>query len=80
MTTSFANHEPDDRDSGPSRGLEDPRIIRPSPEDLLPGGVESQSDESTWKSDAPATSEEACPEDVGRGIVDPRNDHIGPDL
>jgi len=60
--------------------LEDPRIIHPSPEEIFFDPAESPGDVPMPEPDAMPTREEDAPDDEGRGMIDPRNDSIGPDL
>ena len=63
----------------PNRGLEDPRIIHPSPEGLFPEPTEA-SDAVPPSEPDPPPREDLRPEDQSRGIVDPRSERIGPDI
>ena len=64
----------------PQQGLVDPRTIHPEPEDVVNDPDASAEDDSGSKSDQATPPEgEQCPREEP-GIVDPRNDQIGPDL
>jgi len=71
---SEARTEPD-----PSPGLEDPRTIHPSPEGIFPEPGEMPSAQSP-EADSTGRGEGTGSGDVDRGIVDPRNETIGPDI
>jgi len=83
MIRSTAPDQPP-QEPEPSRGLEDPRVIHPSPESLVPDPAESLGvgNESPSESDPDPVSsrEELATEEKGRGMVDPRNVTAGPDL
>jgi hypothetical protein len=65
-------------DTGP--GLQDPRTIHPSPEDLLPTPGEPQQDIHPPESEPPEFPDDSSSDDPARGIVDPRNESVGPDI
>ena len=65
---------------GPERGLEDPRSIPQSPDEPItePETVpEDREDADSPETDPLAP---AAPPSAEPGIVDPRNDQVGPDL
>lgn len=66
----------------PSPGLEDPRMIHPSPEAVAPDPAERTADEHNQEQvvDGATSPEDQASEEFGPGIVDPRIDRIGPDL
>jgi hypothetical protein len=66
-------------DPDPSPGLEDPRTIHPSPEEVFPEPGEMPSAEAP-ESDPTGRDEGTDPGAGDRGIVDPRNETIGPDI
>ena len=63
-----------------NRGLEDPRTIHPSPEDVFPEPNEMPVAELPPEADLPDQDEDGESDDVNRGIMDPRNETIGPDI
>jgi len=63
-----------------NRGLEDPRTIHPSPEGVFPKPGEMPAAEIASEADTPDQNEEGAPDEGDRGIVDPRNETIGPDI
>jgi hypothetical protein len=63
-----------------NRGLEDPRTIHPSPENVFPEAGEMPPAESSAEADTPDQEEDSEPDEGDRGIVDPRNEPIGPDI
>jgi hypothetical protein len=75
------DHGPPDEPSEPdaNRGLEDPRTIHPAPEGLFPEPGEAPAIESP-ASDPTSEDEGGTSDDSARGIVDPRNETIGPDI
>jgi len=60
--------------------MEDPRTIHPSPEGIFPEPGDMPLPESSSESDSTSQDEVGESGDVDRGIVDPRNDTIGPDI
>jgi len=64
----------------PGPGLEDPRTIHPSPEGTFPEPGDMPLPESSSESDSTSQDEDGESDDLDRGIVDPRNDTIGPDI
>jgi len=75
-----ASNEPPPSEPEPSRGLEDPRIIHPSPEGIFPDPAESPGNVPPSEPDPLPSPEDLAPEHEGRGMVDPRNDTTGPDI
>ncbi|QEH36168.1 hypothetical protein OJF2_47280 [Aquisphaera giovannonii] len=63
----------------PERGLQDPRTIHPSPDDIFDDPAMPAVDESADRSDAPPR-EEGSPVAASPGIVDPRSEPAGPDI
>jgi hypothetical protein len=61
-------------------GLQDPRVIHPSPEDIVSDPTEPAKDEATQEPASSVPPENQVAEEVAPGIVDPRVDPIGPDL
>jgi hypothetical protein len=66
----------------PGPGLEDPRMIHPSPEDVVSDPAETTADEHNQVQvvEGATSPEDQSPEEFEPGIVDPRIDRIGPDL
>ena len=63
-----------------NRGLEDPRVIHPSPEVTFPEPGELPLAESSPEADSEGRDEDDEPGDDNPGIVDPRNETIGPNI
>lgn len=67
-------------DSAPNVGLEDPRTIHPAPENVFPKPGEVTLPEPSSESDRASRNEDSKPSEAERGIVDPRNEVVGPDI
>jgi hypothetical protein len=63
-----------------NRGLEDPRVIHPSPDETFPEPGELPLPESSPEADSSGGEEESESGDDTPGIVDPRHETIGPDI
>jgi len=76
------HNDPPDRHSQPeaNRGLEDPRMIRPSPEGIFPEPDDASVPGSPSEPGSRKKDEVDEPGDIDRGIVDPRNETMGPDI
>jgi len=64
----------------PGPGLEDPRTIHPSPEGVFPEPGETPLREDSSEFDSTSQEDDRESGDVDRGILDPRNETIGPDI
>ena len=83
MSRHSGPNDPDesqDSSSDPARGLEDPRAIHPAPEGLFPETGAGSNQEADRESSDASGSENPPSEDQERGLVDPKNEEVGPDL